>query len=277
MLADKRILITGVATPDSIAWATARAARDLGARVVLTAFPRDMDAARALAAELDPGIRVHPLDLCDPAQLAAVTGAISAELGGLDAALHAVAFAPAGALGGDLTTTDPADVELAFRTSAWTLAALAGALRDLAPAAGASLVGLDFDANEGAWPVYNWMGVCKAALRATTRYLARDLGASGIRVNLVAAGPLETRAARGIPDFDRLLDAWATTAPLAWNTTDARPVADATCFLMSDLARAVTGEILHVDGGYHAMAAPLHPDRSRLGEPALVASAGALG
>lgn len=275
MLAGKRILITGVATPDSIAWATARAARELGARLVLTAFPRDLEAATDLAAGLDPAIPVLPLDLCNADQLDAVAAEIGVRTGGLDAALHAVAFAPTGALGGDLTATDPADVELAFRTSAWTLAALAGALRDLAPATGASLVGLDFDAHEGAWPVYNWMGVCKAALRATTKYLARDLGAAGLRVNLVAAGPLETRAARGIPDFDRLLDAWATTAPLPWDTTDARPVADAACFLMSDLARAITGEILHVDGGYHAMAAPLHPDRDRVGEPGLVAVAGA--
>jgi meromycolic acid enoyl-[acyl-carrier-protein] reductase len=275
VLAGKRILITGVATPDSIAFATARSVLDLGGRVVLTAFPRDLDAATELAAALDPAVPVLALDLCDGAGLAAVTGEIGRRIGGLDGALHAVAFAPAGALGGDLTATDPADVELAFRTSAWTLAALAGALRDLAPASGASLVGLDFDANDGAWPVYNWMGVCKAALRATARYLARDLGAIGLRVNLVAAGPLQTRAARGIPDFDRLLDAWATTAPLRWDATDARPVAEAACFLLSDHARAVTGEILHVDGGYHAMAAPLHPDRSAASEPALVAAAGA--
>lgn len=263
MLAGKRILITGVATPDSIAFATARRVLELGGRVVLTAFPRDLAATIDLATALDPEIPVLALDLCDADQLAAVTTEIGRRTGGLDAALHAVAFAPAGALGGDLTATDPADVELAFRTSAWTIAALAGAVRDLAPPTGASLVGLDFDAHEGAWPVYNWMGVCKAALRATTKYLARDLGAAGIRVNLVAAGPLETRAARGIPDFGRLLDAWATTAPLPWDPRDARPVADAACFLMSDLARAVTGEVLHVDGGYHAMAAALHPDRRR--------------
>jgi enoyl ACP reductase len=227
VLAGKRILITGVATPDSIAFATARSVLELDGRVVLTAFPRDLDAAGDLAAALDPSVPVLPLDLCDAGQLAAVTTEVGLRVGGLDGALHAVAFAPAGALGGDLTATDPADVELAFRTSAWTLAALAGALRDLAPASGASLVGLDFDAHDGAWPVYNWMGVCKAGLRATARYLARDLGAAGIRVNLVAAGPLETRAARGIPGFDRLLDAWATTAPLPWCTTDARPVAGA--------------------------------------------------
>lgn len=190
MLAGKRILITGVATPDSIAWATARAARELGAQIVLTAFPRDLAAAHDLAVELDPSIPVHPLDLCDAGQLRSVTDAVGTDLGGLDAALHAVAFAPAPALAGDLTQTDPADVELAFRTSAWTLAALAGAVRDLAPPAGAALVGLDFDAHDGAWPVYNWMGVCKAALESVNRYLARDLGPRSIRANLIAAGPL---------------------------------------------------------------------------------------
>jgi enoyl-[acyl-carrier protein] reductase I len=259
VLEGKRLLITGLATPESIAFATAEAALQLGARVVFTAFPRDLDSARAAAASLDHGIEVLPLDLCDSVDVDAVGDHLTQRLGGLDGALHAVAFAPAGALSGELWATAPTDVELAFRTSAWTLASLARVVRDLAPVSGASLVGLDFDAGGGAWPVYNWMGVCKAALRSTCRYLARDLGRELIRVNLVAAGPIETRAGRGIPGFDRLLDAWATTAPLPWSTTDPSPVADAACFLLSDLARAITGEVVHVDGGYHAMAAPLGP------------------
>ena len=147
-------------------------------------------------------------------------------------------------------------MNLAFQTSVFSYASLARALCELAPEEGASLVGLDFDA-AGAWPVYNWMGVCKAALESVNRYLARDLGARSIRANLVAAGPLHTRAAGGIPGFDSLLSAWERGAPISWDAGDPTPTADAVCFLLSDLARAVTGEILHVDGGYHAMAAAL--------------------
>ncbi|MFM8237088.1 MAG: SDR family oxidoreductase [Actinomycetota bacterium] len=256
MLAEKRLLITGIATPDSIATATARAAVALGARVVCTAFPRDLDAAREVMAEVDSGVEVLPLDLCDRDAIAAVREQIHGRLGELDGALHAVAFAPRSALGGDFIEADPADIELAFRTSAWTLASLTGLVRDLAPASGASVVGLDFDANGGAWPVYNWMGVCKAALRSAATYLARDLGAVGIRINLIAAGPLSTRAANGIPNFDRLLDAWERTSPIPWSPTDPTPVADTACFLLSHYARAITGEVVHVDGGYHAMAGP---------------------
>jgi len=256
VLEGKRLLITGLATPESIAFAAGEAALGLGARVVFTAFPRDLDSARTSAAELDRDIEVLPLDLCDGAAVDAVSACVEQGLGGLDGALHAVAFAPASALAGDLLSTPPADVELAFRTSAWTLASLARVVRGLAPATGASLVGLDFDAGDRAWPVYNWMGVCKAALRSTSRYLARDLGRESIRVNLVAAGPIQTRAGLGIPGFEQLLDAWTSTAPLPWSTTDPSPVADAVCFLLSDMARAITGEVLHVDGGYHAMAAP---------------------
>ena len=263
MLNGKRLLITGIATPDSIATATARAAIEAGARVALTAFPRDLDAARAIADALAPDIAVYALDLCDPGATDAVGERMVADLGGIDGALHAVAFAPAAALSGDFLATEAAAAELAFRTSAWSLTNLARMVRERATG-GASIVALDFDAGDRAWPVYNWMGVCKAALRSSATYLARDLGPIGIRVNLVAAGPLRTRAASGIPDFDRLLDAWATTSPIPWSTTDASPVADAACFLLSDLSRAITGEVLHVDGGYHAMAAPLPQDGTRV-------------
>ncbi len=144
----------------------------------------------------------------------------------------------------------------AFHASTHSYATLARIVADLAPSRGGALVGLDFDAS-GAWPVYNWMGVCKAGLEAVNRYVARDLGPRHIRANLVAAGPLQTRAASGIPEFDRLTGAWASRSPLPWNSEDCMPVADAVCFLLSDAARMITGEILHVDGGYHAMAAPL--------------------
>lgn len=261
LLDGKRLLVTGVATPDSIATATARCCLEQGARVVLTAFPRDLEAARAVAADLDPSVAVLALDLTDRAEADAVAAQAAVHLGGLDGALHAVAFAPRTALHGPFAEADPADVELAFRTSAWTLAELARVVTAHAPPTGASLVALDFDADDRAWPLYNWMGVCKAALRSTARYLARDLGPAGIRVNLVAAGPLLTRAGSAIPGFERLLEAWDTTSPLPWDASDPAPVADTVCFLFSDLARAITAEVLHVDGGYHAMATRLRdPD-----------------
>jgi len=259
LLDGKRFLVTGVATEDSIAFATARRSAALGADVVVTAFPRDVERVRQLVGSTGEPLDVFPLDLTRPTEVDELTGILRARYGEFDGALHAVAFAPKDALDGPFMDADPAGIELAFRTSAWSLSNLARLVVALAPAGGASLVGLDFDANGGAWPVYNWMGVCKAALGSTARYLARDLGGRGIRVNLVAAGPLLTRAARGIPRFDALLDAWATTSPLAWSDSDPAPVADAICFLLSDLSRAVTGEVLHVDGGYHAMAAPRDP------------------
>jgi enoyl-[acyl-carrier protein] reductase I len=259
LLANKRLLVTGVATEDSIAFATARQAEVMGAEVVLTAFPRELETVRQLVGDAGLRAEVYPLDLTQAGEVDALTDTLRSRFGSFDGALHAVAFAPRDALDGPFMEADPAGIELAFRTSAWSLSNLARLVVALAPDAGASLVGLDFDANGGAWPVYNWMGVCKAALGSTARYLARDLGPAGIRVNLVAAGPLLTRAARGIPRFDTLLDAWATTCPLHWSDSDPAPVADSICFLFSDLARAITGEVLHVDGGYHAMAAPLQP------------------
>ena len=255
MLASSRLLVTGVVTPGSIAFATARRAQELGAEVVLTALPR----VRALADEAAALLPVRPLvldaDLTVPADLDAVAEAVRAELGGLDGALHAVAFAPKAALRSFVDAPSEA-VEVAFRTSVHSYAALARVVRDLAPPEGASLVGLHFDASR-AWPVYEWMGVCKAALVSANQYVARDLGASGCRANLVAAGPLNTRAASGIDGFDVLLRAWEESAPLAWDPDDARPVAEAACWLLSPLSAGTTGTVLHVDGGHAAVAAPL--------------------
>jgi enoyl-[acyl-carrier protein] reductase I len=173
----------------------------------------------------------------------------------VDGAVHAVAFAPPDALGGGFLETPAESALEAFRTSAFSLKALAAALGPLMPRGG-SVVGLTFDGSV-AWPVYDWMGVSKAALEAVSRYLARDLGGRGVRANLVAAGPVSTPAAGGIPGFDRLAGLWGAQAPLGWDPSDPAPVADAVCFLLSDLARGVSGEILHVDGGFHAMGAPL--------------------
>ena len=256
ILTGKRLLVTGVVTTDSIAFATAEAAQRLGAELVLTTFERDRARTEEAAAALVDPVPLLELDATDDAHVARVGDELAARWGRLDGALHAVAFAPRDALAGAFLDAEVESVQRAFATSTCSYAALARLLARLAPPGGGSLVGLDFDAS-GAWPVYNWMGVCKAALEAVSRYVARDLGPRGIRSNLVAAGPLHTRAAGGIPEFERLTGAWAARSPLPWDDGDASPVADAVCFLLSDLARAITGEILHVDGGYHAMAAPL--------------------
>jgi len=266
LLDGKRLLITGVVTPDSIAYATAAAARRQGAMIVLTSFERDRERASETAALLGDDVDVLDLDVTEPDHFRRVTDQLRERWGGLDGALHAVAFAPRPALAGSFVDVDPAATQHAFNVSAHSYASLASVLAQLAPTSGGSLVGLDFDAS-AAWPVYNWMGVCKAALEAVSRYVARDLGRAGIRSNLVAGGPLHTRAANGIPDFETLTSAWTGGSPMRWDPHDATPVADAVCFLLSDLARGITGEILHVDGGYHAMAAPL-------GRPADPATAG---
>lgn len=255
LLDGKVVLVTGVVTTESIAHRVAGRALAMGAEVVLTAPHRDLDRARDAARTLDVE-EVLPYDVTQPGAGDALVEALRERHGRLDAALHAIAFAPRAALSGSMLGVDPEQLERAFRTSTVSYAELADVLRRLAPESGASLVGLDFDA-AGAWAVYNWMGVCKAGLEALSRYLARDLGPVGIRSNLVAAGPIHTRAAGGIPGFDALLEAWEERSPLPWDACDTGPTADTVCYLFSDLSRAVTGEIVHVDGGYHAMAAPL--------------------
>ncbi|MDE3043331.1 MAG: SDR family oxidoreductase [Acidobacteriota bacterium] len=254
MLNGKSILITGIATDDSIATATLRAALRAGARVRATALPRDLDAVRDVVSSIDPRVEIDPLDFTDADAVSTWTRERKSEGCRLDGALHAIAFAPRGALDGAFLGATELDVTQALRTSVWTYAVLARVLDELRGEHGASLVGLDFDAGGRAWPIYNWMGVCKAALRESSRYVARDLGPRGVRSNLIAAGPLLTRAARGIPRFELLTNAWEQTTPMAWDPSDASPVADVACFLLSDLARAITGELIHVDGGFNAMA-----------------------
>jgi len=252
LLAGKRLLVTGVARTDSIAFAVATRAQLAGAEIALGVFPRDVEAVEGIVSELPrPPALMAAVDATDPEQLGELEQQLRDLWGHLDGALHAIAFAPSAALQGIVDVPSSA-VELAFRTSTHSYAGLGKLVADLAPESGASLVGLDFDSSR-AWTVYNWMGPCKAALRSLNQYLARDLGPRGVRSNLVAAGPLQTRASGGIPDFQELLDAWERRAAITWDPTDARPVADAVCFLFSDLARAITGEILHVDGGTHAI------------------------
>ncbi len=247
----KRVLVTGVITKDSIAFATAEALQAAGAEVVLTGFGRARRLTERAAARLPVAAEVLELDVNRSEDYAPLVEALRAKWGGLDGVLHAVAYAPEDALGGNFLHTPPASAITAFQTSAVSLQQLGAALLPLMEGGGA-VVGLDFDATV-AWPIYDWMGVAKAALESTARYLARDLGPHGVRVNLVSAGPLKTVAAGGIPGFERLADAWGRQAPLGWDVTDPTPVAETICFLLSDAARAISGEIVHVDGGFHAM------------------------
>jgi enoyl-[acyl-carrier protein] reductase I len=254
MLTGRRLLITGVITRESIAWEVARQAQEQGAEVLLTGFGRARRMTERAASQLPTPVDVLELDVNSETDLAALATELDGRWGSLDGVLHAIAHAPADALGGNFLNTPPESAESAFRTSAYSLKALSVALLDLLERGedGGSVVGLDFDGTV-AWPVYDWMGVAKAGLEAVSRYLARDLGPRGVRVNLVSAGPLETLAARGIPGFGDLADAWERQAPLGWDVADAAPVAAAVCFLLGPGARAITGEILHVDGGFHAM------------------------
>jgi meromycolic acid enoyl-[acyl-carrier-protein] reductase len=254
ILEGKRLVITGVITKDSIAFHAASRAISEGASVVLTSFGRARRMTERAASRLPEPVDVLELDVNQPSDLSALTESLRGRWGRVDGALHAIAFAPEDALGGRFMTTPAESAAAAFQTSAFSLKALAAALEPLM-APGSSVVGLDFDASV-AWPIYDWMGVAKAALESISRYLARDLGPKGVRVNLVSAGPLGTVAARGIPGFEQLASLWREQAPLGWDVEDPAPVADAICFLLSDYARGISGEIVHVDGGFHAIGAP---------------------
>jgi enoyl-[acyl-carrier protein] reductase I len=257
LLAGRRVLVTGVLTPKSIAFAIAAAAQRAGAQVVLTSFGRATSLTERSARRLDPVPDVLQLDVTDPAQAQQVAATLQQRWGGLDGVVHAVGFAPEDALGGRFLETPWESVAMAMHISAFSLKTLARATAPLMPPGrGGALVTLTFDATQ-AWPLYDWMGPAKAALESIVRYLARDLGGRRVRVNAVAAGPLETVAARSIPGFNALKSSWTQQAPLGWDPADAEPVADAVVFLLSDMARAITGEVLHVDGGFFSQGAPL--------------------
>ncbi len=251
LLANKRVLVTGVLNDASIAFSVARRAQEEGATVVLTSFGRAMSLTERAARRLPETPEIVELDVTDASHLESLATRVG---GPLDGVLHAIGFAPESCLGGGFLTAPWDDVAVALQVSAFSLKALAVACRPLL-GAGTSIVGLDFDNSRVAWPVYDWMGVAKAAFESTARYLARDLGPDGIRVNLVAAGPIRTIAARSIPGFEQFEEAWSARAPLGWNVKDAEPVATACVALLSDLFPATTGEVLHVDGGYHAIGA----------------------
>ncbi|HUF33558.1 MAG TPA: enoyl-ACP reductase FabI [Acidimicrobiales bacterium] len=254
LLSGKNVLITGVLTDASLAFGVAAKAQGEGADVVLTGAGRGLSLTKRTARKLDQEPPVLELDVTDTAQLEALAPALR-EHGWdrVDGVLHAIGFAPATCLGEGMFAAGWDDVSVALNVSAYSYKALAEAVLPLMDDGG-SIVGLTFDATV-AWPAYDWMGVAKAALESANRYLARDLGERGIRVNLVAAGPIKTMAAKSIPGFARFEDVWSERAPLGWDVTDAEPVARATVALLSDWFPATTGEILHVDGGYHAIGA----------------------
>jgi enoyl-[acyl-carrier protein] reductase I len=255
LLDGKRLVITGVLTDGSIAWHTARVAQEEGAEIVLTGFGRGMRLTERSAQRLPVPPDVVELDINDPGHMASLVAELGRRWGAVDGALHAIAFAPEDALGGNFLATSAESAGTAFLTSAFSFKTLAVGLRPLLQkAGGGGLVTLDFD-NSQAWPAYDWMGVAKSALQSVTRYLARDLGEDRIRVNAVSAGPLGTVAAKSIPGFAQFQDVWASRAPLAWDVGDPDPVARMACLLMSDWTPMTSGEIVHVDGGFHAMAA----------------------
>jgi len=260
LLEGKHILITGVLTDASLAFAVARSAQQEGAEVVLSGAGRGLSLTKRTARKLPGEAEVLELDVTDPGQVAAAAEQLGRRWDRLDGLLHAIGYAPPECLGGDIFQADWEQVQVALHVSAYSLKALVEAFRPLLVAAGtdgrpgASVVGLDFDATV-AWPVYDWMGVSKAALESLARYLARDLGKERIRVNLVAAGPVKTLAAKSIPGFTAFEDTWGERAPLGWDVFDTDVVARACVALMSDLLPMTTGEILHVDGGVHAMGA----------------------
>jgi enoyl-[acyl-carrier protein] reductase I len=250
LLDGKRLLVTGVLNDASIAFSVARLAQESGAEVVLTSFGRAMSLTQRTARRLPKEPEVVELDVTNQEHLDNLAGAVG---GTLDGVLHAVAFAPESCLGGGFLDAPWSDVSVALQISAYSLKGLAVAALPLMPAGG-SIVGLDFD-NTQAFPVYDWMGVAKSALESTARYLARDLGPRNIRVNLVCAGPIRTIAAKSIPGFERFEEVWSQRAPLGWDIKDPEPVARACVALLSDLFPATTGEMLHVDGGFHAVGA----------------------
>lgn len=252
LLEGKRILVTGVITEQSIAFNVAKIAQEQGATVVLTGFGR-LSLVERIAKRLPVTAPVIELDATNPEQLAGLADKVRGYVDGLDGVVHSIGFAPSTALGGTFLQTPWEDVATAVHVSTYSYKALAMATLPLMQSGG-SIVGLTFDATV-AWPVYDWMGVAKAGLESTSRYLANYLGDQGIRSNLVSAGPLRTMAAKSIPGFEKFEESWTERAPLGWNLTDTVPTAKAVVALLSDWFPATTGEIIHVDGGYHALGA----------------------
>jgi len=254
ILDGKRLLVTGVLTEASIAFGVARLAQEQGATVLLSGFGRGLSITTRIAGRLPQPAEVVELDVTDAGHLDGLADALTTKLGGVDGVLHAIGFAPESALGGNFMSASWDDVATAVHVSTYSFAALARAVLPAMPETGGAIVGLDFDATI-AWPAYDWMGVAKAGLESCSRYLARELGKRHVRVNLVAAGPLRTMAAKSIPGFDTYEGIWAERAPLGWDVNDTEPAAKACVALLSDWFPATSGEIVHVDGGVHAVGA----------------------
>jgi enoyl ACP reductase len=253
LLDGKTVLVTGVLTDKSIAFRVAQIAQNEGASVILTGVGRSLSLTTRIAGRLPSTAPVVPLDVASEEELDGLEAAVREHTDSLDGVLHAIGFAPASALGGGFFTAPWSDVSTAMQISTYSLVSLARATMPLMTDGG-SLVGLDFDATR-AWPAYDWMGVAKAGLESATRYLARELGPRNVRVNLVAAGPLRTMAAKSIPGFDGFEQVWKDRAPLGWDVEDSEPAARACVALLSDWFPATTGSIVHVDGGVHAVGA----------------------
>ncbi|MBM6403874.1 enoyl-ACP reductase FabI [Phycicoccus sp. CSK15P-2] len=251
LLEGKKLLVTGVLMDSSIAFHVARLAQEQGAEVVLTSFGRTTKITTAIAKRLPQPAPVVELDVASEEDLAALADRVREHVDGLDGVVHSIGFAPQGAF--SFMDASWEDVSTAVQISAFSLQALTKAALPLM-SDGGSVVGLTFDAKY-AWPVYDWMGVAKAAFESTNRYLARDMGGEGIRCNLVSAGPIRTTAAKSIPGFEQFEEAWGSRAPLGWDVRDPEPAARAVVALLSDWFPATTGEIVHVDGGYHAVGA----------------------
>jgi enoyl-[acyl-carrier protein] reductase I len=257
LLEGKKLLITGVLDRKSIAYSVAEEAQKAGAEIVLTSFGRVKNITDMMAKRLPTPPDVLELDATKPEDMAAVCGELQGRWGKLDGWVHAIAFAPEDALGGNFLKTPWPSAAMAYQVSAFSLKEIAVGLLPLMQEEGGSIVTLDFDNSVHAWPSYDWMGVSKAALVSVVRYLARDLGRYKIRVNAVSAGPVRTIAAKGVPGFSQVEEVWGKQAPLGWDTSDPDPVAKTVCALLSDYMPATTGEVVHVDGGYHAMGAQL--------------------
>ncbi len=265
LLQGKKLLITGVLTPQSIAFSVAALAQAQGAEILLTSFGRPMSLTQRTAKKLSPAPDVLELDVSDATHFPKLADEVKKRWGRLDGVLHAIGYAPEDALGGKFMSTPWESVMQAFRISTFSLKELSACLAPLMDKGG-SIVTLDFDNSTTAWPLYDWMGVCKAGLEASVRYIARDLGPQGIRVNALAAGPIATIAAKGIPGFKHLENKWGRQAPLGWDARDGKgtdAVARTACVMLSDWMPSTTGELIRVDGGYHAMGAepvPPSPD-----------------
>ncbi len=262
LLEGKKLLVTGVLTDDSMGFAIARVAQEQGAELLLTNVGRGVRLTVKVARRLPTTPDVMQMDVNNAEDIAAVADEVMKRWGRVDGVMHSIGYAPQDALGGNFLTTPWESVATAFQTSAYSLKALAaGMLEPLKVAGadgGASVVSLTFDARF-AWPIYDWMGVAKSGLESITRYLARDLGQHNVRVNTVSAGPIRTMAGKSIPGFDAMSGTWDARAPLAWSMTDATPVGEMCAFLLSPMASMTTGEMIHVDGGYHALGTDFKP------------------